>query len=62
MPQRLLSPQAIPPWIFMVEPPGQTLFQPSQGGMALNGGLHGNLHGSLNASLNVGCDTGAFSA
>ena len=26
VPQRLLSPQAIPPWIFMIGPPGQTLF------------------------------------
>ena len=54
MPQRLLSLQAILPWIFMQGPPGQTLFQPSQGGMALNGGLHGNLPSTVNV--------GAFSA
>ena len=58
VPQRLLSPQAIPPWIFMQGPPGQTLFQPSQGGMFLNGGLHSNLP----STVNVGCGTGAFSA
>ena len=42
----------------MQGPPGKTLFEPSQDGMALNGGLHGNLH----STVNVGCGTGAFSA